>query len=93
MWAFNLVPLVFFLFNLLFFDVFFFRLRLSLVLIFVFSFFLFDIVFSFRFSFCLAVIRFFITGVVVTEGVPVSAVVTVEVAVQVGVVFLITHVQ
>ena len=77
MWAFNLVPLVFFLFNLLFFDVFFFRLRLSLVLIFVFSFFLFDIVFSFRFSFCLA-------GVVVPEGVFVSAIVAVEVTVQVG---------
>ena len=76
MWAFNLVPLVFFLFNWLFFDVFFFRLRLSLV----FSFFLFDTVFFF---FCLAVIRFFIT-VVVAEGVPVSAIVAVEVTVQVG---------
>ena len=33
MWAFNLVPLVFFLFNLLFFDVFFFRLRLIVGLV------------------------------------------------------------
>ena len=63
MWAFNLVPLVFFLFNSLFFDVFFFRLRLSLV----FSFFLFDTVFFF---FCLAVIRFFV-GVLRGGGPPV----------------------
>ena len=81
MWAFNLVPLVFFLFNWLFFDVFFFRLRLSLV----FSFFLFDTVF-FRFF------RFF-TGVVFTESVSVSVPISIPVSaifiIFVGVFFVI----
>ena len=61
MWAFNLVL--------------FFRFRLSLVLIFSISNFFFSVItFFFRFSFFFFFF-FFITGVVFTEGVPVSAIV------------------